>query len=200
MDNQRRKEIIEEEKLRRQIQNSERDKGAIGCLVVFLIIVVVFVIYAFSDNGSNNLSTDLNSSSNTQDVVVQENKEGIINDIAPVYCENHQSIYLVEVDNLIQEGFPMHDGVSGFTDKECRTIIEKLYSIDPNREHLLNVAENKYWIGMDYRLLTYSIGMPSDINSTTTVFGKQSQLVYGDPLKDATYIYLEDGIVSSYQN
>lgn len=52
-------------------------------------------------------------------------------------------------------------------------------------------------IGMNYLELIVALGVPNSINSTTTADGVSRQLVYRDL---GMYVYLENGIVTSYQN
>ncbi|MCM8570271.1 hypothetical protein NE848_12830 [Gramella jeungdoensis] len=57
------------------------------------------------------------------------------------------------------------------------------------------MKEGKFWIGMNKEQLIYSLGKPIDINTNVGSWGKHEQWVYGG----GTYIYLENGIVTSYQ-
>ncbi|OEY72628.1 hypothetical protein [Salegentibacter salarius] len=53
-----------------------------------------------------------------------------------------------------------------------------------------------YWIGMNKEQLTFSLGWPEDINRSVGSWGTKEQFVYSTDL----YIYLENGVVTSYQN
>lgn len=204
IDDTRKKEIEAEEKLRLKIRGQEQSKqSCITCLV--LIILAVFVIYLVSCSSSSDKDTSNSNQSNQaqEEAKKQEEikkKEATVNEVSPIYCKNHKSFRLIKIDDWIKEGYPMFDGTNGFDDEDCKKAVSKLYDIDSNKQKLMNIADKKYWIGMNAKQLFYSIGVPSDTNSTTTIFGSSVQLIYGDPLYNATYIYLDNGIVSSYQN
>lgn len=59
------------------------------------------------------------------------------------------------------------------------------------------VACNLFFIGMTKEQLIESMGQPDDINITAGSWGTHEQWIYGD--YDGTYIYLENGVVTSYQ-
>ena len=54
-------------------------------------------------------------------------------------------------------------------------------------------------IGMTYQQVIESIGRPSDTNRTTTAYGTSTQLVYTNNRK-IKYVYLENGIVTAFQD
>jgi hypothetical protein len=56
------------------------------------------------------------------------------------------------------------------------------------------VACHEYAIGMTASMLRASLGSPETINSTETAGGTHEQWVYG-----RDYIYVEDGVVTSFQ-
>ena len=58
------------------------------------------------------------------------------------------------------------------------------------------VAEKKIAIGMTRAEAVFSLGTPQTINNTTTSKGKHEQWVYSL----TNYIYVDDGIVTSYQD
>lgn len=60
-----------------------------------------------------------------------------------------------------------------------------------NEKDCRNIAERKIWIGMDKHQLYLSWGLPDDTNNTTNSYGISSQFVYGDPIYNANYVYLE---------
>lgn len=57
------------------------------------------------------------------------------------------------------------------------------------------ILEKKIWIGMTKDMLKLSWGSPDDINRTVTSYTVHEQWVYGD-----VYVYVEDGIVTSWQD
>lgn len=59
----------------------------------------------------------------------------------------------------------------------------------------LRIFEGKIWIGMTKSMLLESWGRPNDINRTVGAWGVHEQWVFGD-----TYVYLENDIVTSWQD
>ncbi|WP_424962280.1 hypothetical protein [Ekhidna sp.] len=57
------------------------------------------------------------------------------------------------------------------------------------------LANSEIWIGMTSEMIIDSIGRPNDINRTVTSYGVREQWVYKD-----IYLYLEDGVLTSYQD
>ena len=55
-------------------------------------------------------------------------------------------------------------------------------------------------IGMTYQQVIESLGRPSDTNCTTTAYGTSTQLVYYSNNRKTKYVYLENGIVTSFQD
>jgi hypothetical protein len=58
------------------------------------------------------------------------------------------------------------------------------------------VAKGLIWIGMTEQMLIDSWGQPEDINASVTRYGSRKQYVYGS----GQYVYVENGIVDSWQN
>lgn len=58
------------------------------------------------------------------------------------------------------------------------------------------VAKGQIWIGMTEQMLIDSWGWPDDINTTVTRYGTSKQFVYGL----GRYVYVENGIVDTWQN
>lgn len=61
------------------------------------------------------------------------------------------------------------------------------------------IIDKKYWIGMSKDWAKASLGTPNDINETGTANGTREQWIYGDPISGATYLYFENGILTSFQ-
>lgn len=57
------------------------------------------------------------------------------------------------------------------------------------------MKEGYFWIGMNKEMLKFSLGNPDDINKTVNKYSKTEQWIYNNNL----YIYLENNIVTSYQ-
>jgi hypothetical protein len=58
------------------------------------------------------------------------------------------------------------------------------------------VAKGLIWIGMTEQMLIDSWGQPEDINASVTRYGSRKQYVYGS----GQYVYVENGIIDSWQN
>jgi len=57
------------------------------------------------------------------------------------------------------------------------------------------LKEGYFWIGMNKEMLKFSLGNPDDINKTVNKYGTTEQWIYDNNL----YIYLENNVVTSYQ-
>jgi hypothetical protein len=62
------------------------------------------------------------------------------------------------------------------------------------------LANGIVYIGMQKIDLLIAIGGPHDINTSVGSWGKHAQYVYGYGSYDRIYIYLENDIVTSWQN
>ena len=60
------------------------------------------------------------------------------------------------------------------------------------------VSEGIIWLGMDAEQLQASWGRPTDINRTVSAYGVREQWVYRYS-STTRYVYLKDGIVTSWQ-
>lgn len=69
-------------------------------------------------------------------------------------------------------------------------LIKKYGTTDAQR-----ILEHKFWIGMTDKMARESMGTPNDINRTVGSWGVNEQWIYGN-----TYLYFENGILTSYQN
>lgn len=65
---------------------------------------------------------------------------------------------------------------------------------------IATIACRRFGMGMTAAQLRASLGAPNDVNRTVTRYGTHEQWIYGEPISGATYIYLEDGIITSWQN
>ncbi|MDI3503787.1 MAG: hypothetical protein PWP64_723 [Candidatus Cloacimonadota bacterium] len=86
------------------------------------------------------------------------------------------------------------DKVANNTQKRAKRLYEKHYW--PKSE-CMAIAERKVFIGMNKDQLLISWGRPRDINRTGTAYSTHEQWCYGD---FGPYIYLEDGVVTSWQD
>lgn len=169
------------------------------------VLVVLGLLIAAIPNSSTNTA----STSTPQDKAVAEKQKAdavlaartaMVNEVAPVYCQNHRKLTLSKVDELASAGFPMWQGSGTFSDAECQTLIGKMYDlVDQNKSELLAMANSKIFVGMDARMLLYSWGAPNDSNTSTFSWGNHAQWIYGNPIYGANYAYIDNGKVSSYQ-
>jgi len=66
-----------------------------------------------------------------------------------------------------------------------------------NKEECINIAKGYIFMGMTKEQLIMAWGKPKDINRTVTRYSIDEQWVYGD---FGPYVYLEDGVVTSWQD
>jgi hypothetical protein len=85
------------------------------------------------------------------------------------------------------------------TIEDCKSTVYAMLVFDLDDDKIESVINMKYWVGMPSLILTSSIGMPDDVNSQTTSEGKLEQYIYGNILNRATYIYVLNNEVQSYQ-
>ncbi|MFI5240795.1 MAG: hypothetical protein ACHQUB_03765 [Candidatus Saccharimonadia bacterium] len=181
---------------------SHRDSGKLTRGVALFSLIVVIIVVIASQAGSNSSTTTpaQQQAQNAQRAAVQAAaKQSVVNNLGLAYCASHKSIRMQKIDQMVNEGFPMFNGTGSFSAADCTTIISKLYDLDPKTADLQNVVGSKFWVGMRIELLIYSVGTPNDANTTTTAFGNSAQWVYGDPINGANYVYIDNGVVTSYQ-
>lgn len=167
--------------------------GGISALLLVAIIVSVMT--------SGEPTTYDNSASSTDTYTQVENRRSeIISTYAPQYCEKRGSTILTGMP----EDWPVNDSY-GWLPEECESIIGKVYDSshydnEQNKEEeAQRVTDGTYWIDMSEVALLYSLGNPRDVNTTRTTNHTRKQYVYGG-LGNATYIYVEDGKVTTIQN
>lgn len=73
--------------------------------------------------------------------------------------------------------------------------IKSLYG-ERNANAIMNY---KIYIGMQKPLVILSLGQPTTENKTTYSFGTRTQMVYSGKIAKYKYVYLENGIVTSFQ-
>jgi hypothetical protein len=61
------------------------------------------------------------------------------------------------------------------------------------------IESHHIWVNMNWDELECSWGLPESINKTTTARGIHQQLVYSSPYGKNRYVYMDDGIVTSFQ-
>lgn len=72
-----------------------------------------------------------------------------------------------------------------------KTMLERKYGVDI----ALRIFEKKIWIGMTKDMLLESWGRPNDINRTVGSWGVHEQCIY-----TSAYVYIENGVVTSWQD
>lgn len=81
-----------------------------------------------------------------------------------------------------------------FRMKKFNELKQKFRAKDAQR-----ILDQKVWIGMNQEQLILSWGEPDDKNRTVTKYGIREQWIYGE-FPNVTYVYLEDGVVTSWQD
>jgi len=75
--------------------------------------------------------------------------------------------------------------------EQRKTMLVKKYGVDIG----LKIFEKKIWIGMTKAMLTDSWGSPNDINRSVGSWGVHEQCIY-----TSAYVYIENGVVTSWQD
>jgi predicted membrane protein len=182
-------------------------------IVVVLLPIAIVIIGIFAVIGSIDSDKPNDQASQTSEQEKTAKVEKTVEDLnkiadelkakvdkyAPIYCQNHTNVYMRNDKVLVEAGWPTFDGKRNWTQEECRTIISKLLDIT-TEDRISQISEGrKIGVGMTNVEVIYSLGYPDDINSTTNSYGVSEQWVYGSPIYDGQYVYLEDGVVTSYQ-
>lgn len=176
----------------------------------FLILLIFFGIAAIGSSTRTSISNknSSNQASSAQETKQQEQiksqeRQTAIDTYAPIYCSNQQKI-VVNEPQLLAQGWPNADGNHGVTNEECVTIITKLYDYLADyakiSSRLKSISERKVFVGMEKIELIYSWGEPNDVNKTTYSGSTSEQWIYGNPIYNASYVYLDNDIVTSTQN
>jgi type II secretory pathway pseudopilin PulG len=171
--------------------------GITSGLLLFVIIIV-----GLAGGSAPESSTDYIPNQQQEEVATQAKaaaRQAFINTNGPVYCANHQDVKLNSPD-LTSQGWPFADNKYGVTQEQCSTIVGKLYDLRDGSEYresmVKAVAEKKIAIGMTRAEAVFSLGTPRTVNNTTTSNGTHEQWVYSL----TNYVYVDDGIVTSYQD
>lgn len=129
-------------------------------------------------------------------------KEQTVSELTPVCVASHKSLFKPKIDELLNgSGIDYQSRSKGaYSTEDCKKIIAGLFDLGYKKDEIKNVAGNNIWIGMDFKELICSVGLPNDINNTTSAFTSHHQLIYGDPLNGAIYVYVDNGKVTSYQD
>ena len=191
-------------------QSKKFSKWAKIAITVFVAIVAIGTI---GSEESGNQTTQNDKPAQTSEQEQAANVEKTVDDLnkiaealkakvdkyAPVYCQNHKNVRMRNDQNLINGGWPTFEGRRNWTQEECRTIISKLLDIT-TEDRISQISEGrKIGVGMKSVEVIYSLGYPDDVNSTTNSYGTSEQWVYGSPIYDGQFVYLDNGVVTSYQ-
>lgn len=182
------------QKLTRKIKRGNRAKRVFKWFLV-VIIIIVGIEYADSVLTSQRRRSIENANKVVENAareleIKEANRQPIIDKYAPLYCSSHRSTRITDMP----EGYPNNSG-RGWTQEECRIIIDKLYSEDSREDRIEAVINKKVWVGMTVLQLIYSWGNPQDINKTVVGDYEQNQWVY----PGFNFVYVQEGVVTAYQ-
>lgn len=173
------------------------------------VFVMVFAIanYDETDNSSTQAnqqqSADEKAKQQPEDeTAAKELTKTLIEGYVPKYCETHQQKRIP---------LPYKDGDSwkynvenpkvGVNEDDCRNVITYLVNnVDSSAISLEKISDAKVSVGMNRHELLMSWGVPDDVNSTHTSTGSSDQYVYGNPIYGASYVYLDNDVITAIQN
>lgn len=120
------------------------------------------------------------------------------------YCENRKNKIwhypLIKFDNGTATTDIENSKLgSKLTKEDCKNtvdVLNKIYS----KEDVVNIVDQKYWMGMESMQVLYSVGVPSDVNTTVTKNLEHKQLVYTDGGFNFMFIYIENDKVTAWQD
>jgi len=191
-------------------QSQKFPKWAKIAITVFVAIAAIGAVgseESSNQNSHNDKTAQTSEQKQTKDVEktvddinkIAEALKAKVDKYAPSYCQNHTNVHMRNDQSLIDGGWPTFEGRRNWTQDECRTIISKLLDIT-TEDRVSQISEGrKIGVGMKSVEVIYSLGYPDDVNSTTNSYGTSEQWVYGSPIYDGQYVYLDNGVVTSYQ-
>lgn len=200
--------VIEEENLREEIRkkkkSDQQSKTAVTCLVVIGLVVAVAVF------GSKDSDKYFKGSSSSTSSISTEEKEILFTDYANRYCLDRHDSYRSYGLLTLSGSILSYDPSKGKLGKElktidCRNIINAISSTvdwtqgNVAKQTMEDIILSKYWIGMKELQLVTSLGSPNDKNTSTTSSITRTQYVYDGGIK-TLYIYVENGVVTSFQD
>lgn len=168
-------------------------------LQVVLLLVVIsglinFTSWLLSDDQDGNSSSL--QQTNTKKLE-EDNLAKLVEELAPEYCKNFVG-YRLDVEEFLSNKYK-NNGKGKYKEDECKKILSKIVNDGTSSDNLRSIAEGKISIGMRGAELLASWGFPNDSNSTTSFYGSSFQLIYGDPLYGANYVYVDNGRVTTIQ-
>ena len=170
--------------------------------ILFITLIVAYALNSPHQQNYNEQNTPEKhqAQQEKEDELAQEKRQTVIDTYSQPYCNNHTNVLMKNDPVLTEDKWPSFDGRRNWTLAECRTIIAKLYDSGTLEERIVSLSEGrKIGVGMRGIEVIYSLGYPNDINTTTTSGNTNEQWVYGDPIYGATYVYLDNWVVTSYQ-
>lgn len=154
---------------------------AFGCLgLIILIISLSTAIFKTTPNVIN-----INSPTPTPLISQSE-----IEDLAKRYYDSH--IKMKWFEGQFYEG--------NLTLEIAKRLMQDCANTFGNKDRCEEIIAEKFWIGMTSDWATMSLGNPNDVNTTVVNGLERRQFVYGDPIYGATYLYFDNGVLTSYQN
>lgn len=150
-------------------------------------------------NQQNQQQMNQQTQANAQQAAAAK-RQSIIDTYSAPYCQNHTNVQMRNDKVLTDGGWPTFDGKRSWSTEECQLIITKLYDTRTTEARIASISEGrKIGVGLRNVEVIYSVGYPDNINTTTNANGTHEQWVYGNPIYGANYVYLDNGIVTAYQ-
>lgn len=155
--------------------------------------------------GSASLVELLDYNSNDYWLVRSDSLVGFVSSLYVIYNDEIQQLQDAFIKrNKIREEEQYRRKVADAVEKEKIKDAQYKASQEKRRKSLIakygekvgtQIYEGYYWIGMTKEMAKESLGSPNDINKSVGAWGVHEQWVYGD-----SYLYFENGILTSYQN
>lgn len=182
---------------RDNLEKTGKDKSFSRILItIFAILLFVSVGYYLNKYLK---SDNVTVTPEPQDLSLEE-----ITTLSEKYCTNRKSIIwhypLIKFDNGTATTDIKNSKLgSKLTKEDCKNtvdVLNKIYS----KEEVVNIVDQKYWIGMESMQVMYSVGIPNDVNTTATKNLEQKQWVYTDGGFNFMFIYTENDKVTAWQD
>jgi len=173
--------------------------------VLFVILLfLAFIVILIVPTGSQNTNSDR---SGVAQETSPEKSMADLNKLAEKYCSKRRgasrSYPVLDLEEgsggsarVVPEKFKQGTELSI---EDCYKALNYLTLVGKD-DNLENIANQIRWIGMDNIELLYSAGLPDDVNTTTTQNGSQEQWVYKGGGSHTMYVYLENKVVTSWQD
>lgn len=185
-------------------------------LIIFVFVPLFFTVFiiAFAIASYDDSATDFQDSADSQSYEQSEEQrikdeaaakalaKQLIEDYVPTYCQNHQQ---KRIPLPFAEGdtwkYNTENPTVGVSEQDCRNVITYLVdNVESSAPTLEKISRAEISIGMNRHELLMSWGVPNDVNTTTVAGSANAQWVYGDPIYGASYVYLENDVITVIQN